>query len=117
MFVGKSGWKWKIRVWVFQRGEKVLGPGRIELLGHIQRLRSISAAAKRMSMSYRRAWGLVRSMNESAGEALVEVTTGGPHGGGAALTPRGKEALALYREIVNRTTRAAAKVVGPHACI
>ena len=103
MLGDKPGWSLKVRVWVERDGEKVLGPGRVELLGHIDRHHSISAAAKQMNMSYRRAWTLVRDMNEAAGEPLVEVTTGGPGGGGAALTPRGQEAVALYR----RTRRAA----------
>jgi molybdate transport system regulatory protein len=112
MLGDKPGWGLKVRVWVERDGEKVLGPGRVELLGHIDRHRSISAAAKRMSMSYRRAWGLVRSMNAAAGEPLVEVSTGGPGGGGATLTPRGKEAIALYQRIVERLARAAAEVTG-----
>ena len=70
MFHDKPGWGLKVRVWVERRGEKVLGPGRVELLGHINRLHSISAAAKEMKMSYRRAWTLVKSINDAAGEAL-----------------------------------------------
>src|SRR5262245_20914835 len=96
MLSDKSGWGLKVRVWVERNGRKVLGPGRVELLGHIERHRSISAAARQMNMSYRRAWSLVRDMNEAAGEPLVEVTTGGAGGGGAALTARGKEALDHY---------------------
>jgi molybdate transport system regulatory protein len=107
MFARKSGLTLKVRVWVERDGEKVLGPGRAELLGHIGRLHSIAAAAKQMRMSYRRAWSLVRDINETAGEALVEVTTGGAGGGGAALTPRGKEALRLYLQIIARVAAAA----------
>jgi molybdate transport system regulatory protein len=113
MLGDKSGWGLRVRVWVERNGRKVLGPGRVELLGHIDRDRSISAAAKRMNMSYRRAWGLVRDMNEAAGEPLVELTTGGPGGGGATLTARGKEAIALYRRIVEQLASAAAEVTDP----
>ena len=59
MVGNKSRWGLKVRVWVERDGRKVLGPGRVELLGHIDRLRSITAAAKQMGMSYRRAWELV----------------------------------------------------------
>jgi len=111
MFGDKTGWTLKIRVWVERDGQKILGPGRVELLGHIERHGSISAAAKQMNMSYRRAWSLVRSINDEAGETLVEVTTGGSSGGGATLTPRGKKAVALYRKIVKRLAQAAAGVV------
>ncbi len=109
MLGDKPGWGLKVRVWVERDGKKVLGPGRVELLGHIDRHRSISAAAKQMNMSYRRAWSLVRDMNEAAGEPLVELTTGGPGGGGAALTARGHEAVALYQRLVEQLARTAAE--------
>lgn len=110
MLGDKPGWGIKVRVWIERDGRKVLGPGRVELLGLIERHRSISAAARRMNMSYRRAWGLVRDINEAAGEPLVEVTTGGSGGGGAALTPRGQEAVALYQRLEDRLARATAEV-------
>ena len=111
----KPGWGIKVRVWVERNGRKVLGRGRAELLGLIDRHRSISAAAREMGMSYRRAWGLVRDMNAAAGEPLVEVTTGGPGGGGAALTRRGMEAVALYQRLVARLARVAGKHARPRS--
>ena len=101
------GWALKIRFWIHRHGEKVLGPGRAELLEHIDRHHSIAAAAKQMKMSYRRAWGLVRSMNQAAGTALVEVATGGLQGGGANLTPHGWKILSEYQRIATRLARAA----------
>jgi molybdate transport system regulatory protein len=95
-------WGLKVRVWVERDGRKVLGPGRAELLGHIERLRSISAAAKEMGMSYRRAWELVHDMNEAAGVPLVEASPGGPHGGGASVTAHGREAIRLYQSLLAR---------------
>jgi molybdate transport system regulatory protein len=109
----KSRWGLKVRVWVERDGRKVLGPGRVELLQHIDRERSISAAAKQMNMSYRRAWELVRDMNEAAGVPLVETSTGGPGGGGAAITPQGHEAVRLYHSLVAGFTRTADGVALP----
>ena len=103
-------WGLKVRVWVERDGRKVLGPGRVELLGHIDRLRSITAAAKAMSMSYRRAWELVQDMNEAAGMPLVEANTGGTGGGGAAVTDHGREAIRLYHQLVAEFDHTAAKV-------
>lgn len=119
----KQGWGLKVRVWVEREGKKVLGPGRVELLEHIDRLRSISAAAKQMNMSYRRAWELVRSMNDTAGVPLVEANVGGPGGGGASVTEHGHRAIQLYRDLVAQLTRSAEAVglpeeplaVAPHA--
>ena len=113
MLGDKPGWGIKVRVWVERDGVKVLGPGRVELLGHIDREKSISAAARQMGMSYRRAWELVQAMNEAAGEPLVEATTGGPGGGGAAVTPRGHEAIRLYHQLVARVVDSSGEFGNP----
>jgi molybdate transport system regulatory protein len=105
----KPGWGLKIRFWVERGGRKVLGRGRIELLRLIDRHRSIAEAARQMKMSYRRAWGLVRDMNEAAGEPLVEVATGGSGGGGATLTPGGRKAIEVYSRLAERLDKAGAE--------
>jgi molybdenum ABC transporter molybdate-binding protein len=103
-----SDWAVGVRVWAERAGHAILGKGRLELLEGIERSRSISAAARQMGMSYRRAWLLVQSINDAAGEALVEAATGGVHGGGARLTSRGRQAVAVFRELQDRLFRTAA---------
>lgn len=78
---------------------RVIGPGKADLLELIDETGSISAAAKRMSMSYRRAWMLVEAMNGAFKRPLVEAIVGGAGGGGAQVTENGKEILALYRRM------------------
>ena len=73
-----------------------LGPGKAALLRGIQDSGSISAAARAMSMSYRRAWLLVEDMNRCFRQPLVETSTGGARGGGARLTENGRAVLARY---------------------
>lgn len=75
-----------------------LGPGKIKLLELIQEHRSISAAARAMAMSYRRAWLLVDTMNACFQQPLVLTATGGSHGGGASLSEEGVTILAIYKE-------------------
>jgi molybdate transport system regulatory protein len=79
--------------------ETVLGPGRVELLEHIARTGSLTAAAKRMGMSYMRAWSLVKSLNGWFRTALVEAVRGGTSGGGARLTKAGRKVIDLYRRM------------------
>ena len=74
-----------------------IGPGKAELLGLIDDTGSISAAARAMGMSYRRAWTLVETMNTAFREPLVAAATGGKGGGGASVTAFGHEALKRYR--------------------
>lgn len=76
--------------------EFYVGPGRADLLELIAETGSISAAGKRMGMSYKRAWSLVQAMNEGWGGLLVEASRGGS-GQGAVLTADGEIVLARYR--------------------
>lgn len=85
-----------------------LGPGRADLLELIAETGSISAAGKRMDMSYKRAWSLVQALNEGFGAPLVEASRGGSGQGGATLTPAGQEILRLYRHMQQATRDAIA---------
>ena len=84
-----------------------MGPGKADLLEAIVESGSISAAAKQMHMSYRRAWELVNAMNQCFSEPLVVSITGGAHGGGAQLTPLGSHILMCFRSVEKKTQEAA----------
>jgi len=86
--------------------EIALGPGKIELLGRIQRTGSISEAARQMGMSYMRAWKLIQTMNQCFKEPVVFAVRGGQHRGGAGLTEVGAKALGLYQKMERDTLRA-----------
>lgn len=93
------------------RGEGVvLGPGKVELLGLIAETGSLSEAARRMDMSYNRAWLHVKVMNESFASPLVNSTRGGAGKGGASLTEAGQEVLELYRRLEAEAAKATANI-------
>ena len=83
-----------------------LGPGKAALLEAIDRAGSISAAAREMGMSYRRAWNLIEAMNGDFRLPLVKKISGGVGGGGAAVTTTGFEALERYRLIEKKAAKA-----------
>ena len=85
-----------------------LGPGKIALMELISKHGSISAAGKKMGMSYRRAWLLVDNMNHIFREQLVETQMGGTGGGGARLTKLGREVVGRYRAIEGAAATATA---------
>lgn len=93
----------KIKIQIPHGEHIAFGPGKAQLLEAISNNGSISGAAKSMSMSYKRAWDLVTVMNASFKEPLVATSTGGVHGGGAALTPFGCEVLRIYTEIQTKS--------------
>jgi molybdate transport system regulatory protein len=85
-----------------------LGPGKVALLEAIAETGSISAAGRAMTMSYRRAWLLIDDLNRMFKTPLVEAQPGGAKGGGAELTPLGREVVAHYRTIESKALKAGA---------
>jgi molybdate transport system regulatory protein len=88
-----------------------VGPGKIALLEAIRETRSITAAARAMGMSYRRAWILVDEMNRALAGPAVATAAGGEHGGGSTLTALGEEVVDVYRRIEATAARACARDV------
>jgi molybdate transport system regulatory protein len=76
-----------------------IGPGKIALLEAIRSTGSISAAARCLGMSYRRAWLLVEELNNALRKPAVTAEAGGRHGGGATITDSGTRIVDLYRAI------------------
>lgn len=76
-----------------------IGPGKIALLEAIRDTGSISAGARKIGMSYRRAWLLVEDINSALEKPAVSSIMGGRQGGGAVLTPIGVRIVEIYRSI------------------
>jgi molybdate transport system regulatory protein len=89
----------RFRLRVSKGPDIAIGPGKIDLLEAIGKTGSISAAAKTLGMSYRRAWVLVDTMNRCFHAPVVSAETGGSRGGGAQVTPLGVEVVRRYRRI------------------
>ncbi len=92
-----------LKVWLEEDGQVVLSTGRALLLREIQRLGSITAAAKALGMSYRAAWGKVHECERSLGFRVLEARAGGRGGGGAVLTPQADEFLAKYERFLEES--------------
>jgi molybdate transport system regulatory protein len=86
-----------------------MGPGKAQLLAAIDATGSISAAARGMGMSYRRAWQLVEAINGSFSQPVVVTATGGKRGGGARVTPFGRDLIRRYRAMENKASAAIVK--------
>ena len=79
-----------------------IGPGKIDLLRAVERERSISAGARALGLTYKRAWLLIDSLNPGFGQPVVAATAGGRGGGGATLTPLGAALVARYAALEAR---------------
>ena len=88
----------KSNFWIEQGGKVVLSRWRVALLLAIDETGSISAAAERMGIPYRRAWDKVHECEERLGVKLLSTQTGGTGGGGARLTPEGVEYVKRFQK-------------------
>ena len=92
-------YKIKSRIWIESENNVLLGEGRVHLLKAIGETGSLSKAAKSINISYKKAWGLLDSINKSAKKPVTINTTGGKGGGGAELTDYGKSLIKVFDEI------------------
>ncbi|RZS92527.1 winged helix-turn-helix domain-containing protein [Aquimarina brevivitae] len=89
----------KSRIWIEGEAGVFLGYGRVSLLRFIHTEGSLSKAAKKMQISYKKAWSLIDSMNQNAKEPVVITVTGGNNGGGTFVTPYGLDMMNKFEAI------------------
>ena len=88
-----------------------LGPGKVALLEAVREYGSITAAARSLGMSYRRAWLLIDELNRSLKSPATVSEKGGQHVGGCTLTPVGEKIVRLYREVETRAAKACSEEI------
>ncbi|MDB5789281.1 MAG: ModE family transcriptional regulator [Caballeronia mineralivorans] len=98
----------RFRMRIRQADAVAIGPGKIDLLEAVRQQGSISAAARSLGMSYRRAWLLIDELNRTLKAPATSSETGGSAGGGCVLTPVGEKIVRLYREIEAEAARTCA---------
>lgn len=96
----------RFRLRIRQGDLLAVGPGKVALLEAVRDHGSISAAARHLGMSYRRAWLLIDELNRSLAAPATHSGHGGPSGGGSGLTPVGEQIISLYRGIEDQAYQA-----------
>src|SRR5262245_37562390 len=76
-----------------------LGNARIRLLEAVDRLGSISKAARLVPMSYKTAWDALDDLDNLADHPVIERSVGGTGGGGTRLTGYGRKLVAMFRAV------------------
>lgn len=84
------------KIWLEQDGRVLFGKGRDELLKAIAECGSLNAAAKKLNMSYRAAWGRLKASEKRLGIPLVEVD---PHKQGMRLTRQAEALLQAFEQL------------------
>lgn len=93
----------KFKIWIEGDEGSFLGNGRIKLLKAVDELGSLSKAAKHLNISYKKAWDLIKSVNDAGEEEMTITTTGGNTGGGMKLTPYAKTMIRQFENLKNQT--------------
>jgi molybdate transport system regulatory protein len=87
------------KLWLESGGKRFFGPGPVELLEYIELTGSINQAAKKMEMSYKKAWEIVNHLNSLTHRPLVITATGGEKGGGSTISDEARELIEYYRQL------------------
>ena len=101
------------KVWLDQDG-KAFGDGPYELLKRVEKTDSLHQAANQMGMSYSKAWGLIRSVEERLGFPLLDRKVGGVSGGGSSLTSEAREFMSTYDRFRKKVDVAIEKIFQQH---
>lgn len=104
------------KVWLEHAGHPLLGEGRYQLLTQIDQAGSISAAARTLGISYRKAWAQLSSLEENAPFPMLERQTGGKGGGATRLTEQARQLLQDYRSLRRQVQNAADRCFKEHFC-
>ena len=83
---------------------------RMALVEAVGELGSISAAARKVGLSYKGAWDAIQALNNLFDAPLIAAAPGGKAGGAARVTPRGEAALAAFRRVQVEMDAALAKL-------
>ncbi|HOQ72633.1 MAG: LysR family transcriptional regulator [Smithellaceae bacterium] len=86
----------KYKVWIEKNGKVVFGKGRDDILKAIDEQRSLNAAAKKLEMSYRAAWGRLKASEERMGMKLVEI---GVHDKSMQLTGQARSIIERFERL------------------
>lgn len=87
-----------------------VGAERIALVEAIAQTGSISAAARKLGISFRAAWDAVQALNNLFDSPIIAAAAGGASGGAASVTRRGQRLVEAYRQMEARLAQAWAEV-------
>ncbi len=102
-----SDFRVRSKTWLEWNGHPFLGDGRYRLLSAVADAGSINAAAKRLGISYRKAWSQLEAMEKHAPYPLLERRSGGKGGGETRLTDEALQLLSSFANLRNQVNRAA----------
>ncbi len=90
----------KTKTWIENQDNDLLfGKGKTEILELIKEHGSISKAAEKLGMSYKKAWTHIQILQKNMDDVLVETHKGRGELGGTSLTPKALETIDKYKQL------------------
>ena len=86
----------KYKIWIEKDGKVIFGKGRDDILKAITEQHSLNAAAKKLEMSYRAAWGRLKASEERLGMKLVDIN---PKEKSMQLTEQARAMIDLFEKL------------------
>ncbi|WP_457600739.1 winged helix-turn-helix domain-containing protein [Hydrogenivirga sp.] len=96
----------KFKVWFEKEGEPIISEGKFRLLKAIEEEGSILGAARKLGISYKRAYSQIKVMESRLGKEVVERR----RRKGAVLTEDGKRLLREYEKVYDEFSRLASQL-------
>lgn len=97
--LGKGKFTINGKLWMEKNGKRFFGPGPVELMELIHETGSINKAAKKMNLSYKKAWEIVNNLNSMTAQPLVLTAVGGENGGGSSISDEALQMISHYRAL------------------
>lgn len=105
----------RIKIWLSTAdNHTVFGSGRFRLLCAIEEFGSLAAAAEKLNISYRKAWGDLKESEKNLNVRLIIKTRGGSGGGKTQLTPEGKRLTQSYAAFADEVKRFSKEAFANH---
>ncbi|PID77116.1 MAG: molybdenum transporter [Deltaproteobacteria bacterium] len=90
----------RTKTWIENEQKELLfGKGKTEILTHIELEGSISRAAEKMGLNYKKAWTHIKILQQNIEDEMVVPQKGGRGTGGTKLTPKAKEMIEKYQQL------------------
>jgi len=115
-FVGSPGLAVRSKVWFVAGEEHAFGSGLATLLDRIDQYGTLTEAAKRARISYRRAWDLIKGAERHMGRKLIIPQSGGVGGGRSSLSADGRRLLDVFRSLNREVAAYADTRFAEHFC-
>ena len=90
--------KVKVKIWIEDDEQNLIfGGGKTEVLEYIDETGSISKAAQKVGMNYKKAWSHIKILENNIQDDLVFTHKGQGAQSGSCLTPKAREVIQRYK--------------------